>query len=407
MDTAGEAATLRAGLVEGLRARGVIRHEEIAQAFAAVPREHFIPEVAREQGLDAVYHDEAIVTKKDDRGMPLSSSSQPAMMAEMLELLATTPGQRVLVVGAGTGYNAALLAHLVGPTGRVTTIEVDPQLAQRALDALDACNAIGSEVEVVVGDGRAGVLDAAPYDRIIVTACADQVSRPWLEQLTEAGRIVLPLRLDPDADAIQVIPALERHGSTLRSVDMTWGGFMPLHGGDGGWRGSPARLGASRLASGEHSSLASISGAGLERLSDHAARAVLADVLREPNPPRGRGSTALDGHTPLILIFLLSAIPARRRVWLRDADRYGIGLVDRRGRGLAAVCTQSTRSEPSALEPSSARWRLDAFGAGDDACHELLAVLAGWRELQRAGRRTLAISARPDGDAMALALEWH
>ena len=444
-------ALLRARLVEALRARGAIRCEQIAQAFAAVPREHFIPDIARDQGLEAVYRDEAFVTKKDRRGMPLSSSSQPGLMAEMLELLAAAPGQRVLEVGAGTGYNAALLARLVGPGGHVTTIDVDPQLARRAQQALRAISGPGgpgagdlrvrgfdgvagedragtvdsgagedragqldsgagrcAHVDVVVGDGRAGRVNGARYDRIIVTACADQVSRHWMEQLTEAGRLVLPLRLDPDADALQVIPAFERRGDALHSIGMTWGGFMPLHGGDGGWKGPQARLAANRLASGNVRPLVSISGAGLQRLSDHAARAVLADALRQHRPPRAHGSTPLDrGHTPLILIFLLSVIPAARRVWIRSGARHGIGAVDRRGRGLAAVSSQSTWSSSSPEGSARARWRLDSYGAGGDAGEELLAALQTWRRLQRAGRMTLAITARPAGEVMRVRYEWR
>ncbi len=437
-------AILRARLVEALRARGAICCEQIAHAFGAVPRERFIPDIARDQGLEAVYRDEAFVTKKDARGTPLSSSSQPGLMAEMLELLAAAPGQRVLEIGAGTGYNAALLARLVGPAGHVTTIDVDPQLAQRARQALRASGhsveaaetvvgdgraspidvavgdgraspidlAVGdgraSPIDVVVGDGRAGPVNGARYDRIIVTACADQISRQWLEQLTEAGRLVLPLRLDPDADAIQVIPAFERRGSTLHSLGMTWGGFMPLHGGDGGWRGPHARLAANRLASDNNCPLVSITGAGLQRLSDQAARAVLADVLRDRQPPRAHGSTPLDrGYTPLILIFLLSAIPADRRVWIRNGGRHGIGVVGRRGRSLAAVSSPSTWSWPSPEAPTSARWRLDSYGAGEDAGEELLAALHVWRKLQRAGRRTLVITARPAGDVMRVQYEWR
>ena len=126
------AARLRDGLVSELRSRGVIRSEAIAAAFATVPRERFIPEVVAEQGLEAAYQDRAFPTKHDGQGMPISSSSQPAIMAEMLELLELAPGQRVLEVGAGTGYNAAVLSQLVGAQGVVTTIDIDPEIVGRA-----------------------------------------------------------------------------------------------------------------------------------------------------------------------------------------------------------------------------------------------------------------------------------
>ena len=98
-----DSGDLRAALVSELRKGGTIRTVAVASAFSEVPRELFIPEVAAEGGLEKVYRDEAHVTKKDSRGMALSSSSQPAMMAEMLELLELEPGHRVLEIGAGTG----------------------------------------------------------------------------------------------------------------------------------------------------------------------------------------------------------------------------------------------------------------------------------------------------------------
>ena len=243
---------LRDGLVSELRSRGVIHSEAIAAAFAMVPREHFIPEVVAEQGLEAAYQDRAFPTKHDRQGMPISSSSQPAIMAEMLELLELAPGQRVLEIGAGTGYNAAVLSQLVGAEGRVTTIDIDPEIVGRAKRALGDA---GYRADVRQGDGRAGFAKHQPYDRIIVTASADQLQPAWLEQLAEGGRIIVPLRLDPDADAIQLIPVFERRGQWLRSLETTSGGFMPLHGGDGGWRSPPASLTAARHRPGKHSAV--------------------------------------------------------------------------------------------------------------------------------------------------------
>jgi protein-L-isoaspartate O-methyltransferase len=96
----------------------------------------FVPEVAAHCGLEAVYRDEAIVTKHDAHGVPVSSSSQPAIMASMLERLDLREGQRVLEVGTGTGYNAALIAEIVGPRGDVVSVELDPDLARRARSVL-------------------------------------------------------------------------------------------------------------------------------------------------------------------------------------------------------------------------------------------------------------------------------
>src|SRR5207245_8733647 len=102
---------LRAALVETLRSKGCLRSPAIADAFATVPRHLFVPEVS----VGEAYRDRWIATKRLADGEVVSSSSQPEIMAVMLEQLDVRPGQRVLEIGAGTGYNAALLAHLVGP----------------------------------------------------------------------------------------------------------------------------------------------------------------------------------------------------------------------------------------------------------------------------------------------------
>ena len=149
----------RRSLTAALRAKGALSDRRVEEAFEAVAREHFLPETIADGGLEAVYRDEAILTMRSAQGMPLSSSSQPAVMARMLELLDVQPGDRVLEIGAGTGYNAALLAHLAGPSGRV--VSIDPELARKARRALrDA----GAHARIVAGDGRDGYAAGAPFD---------------------------------------------------------------------------------------------------------------------------------------------------------------------------------------------------------------------------------------------------
>src|SRR5687768_15775037 len=108
-----DAATLRDQLVATLRERGLLRDPAIERAFRSVPREVFVPGVP----LAQVYADDAIMTKTEN-GVGVSSSSQPAIMAIMLAQLDPRPGLRVLEIGAGTGYNAALLRELVGDAGQ-------------------------------------------------------------------------------------------------------------------------------------------------------------------------------------------------------------------------------------------------------------------------------------------------
>jgi protein-L-isoaspartate O-methyltransferase len=152
------AARLRGRLVRELSRSGDVCSGRVADAIGEVPRELFVSDIAASRGLEVVYRNEALAAKTDARGRWLSSSSQPSIMAIMLEQLELELGHRVLEIGAGTGYNAALLRHIVGPGGHVATIEIDPQLARRARSALQHA---GYAARVLVGDGREGSLPGA------------------------------------------------------------------------------------------------------------------------------------------------------------------------------------------------------------------------------------------------------
>lgn len=137
--------------------------------------------------------DEAIVTQVDDGAcdmgvQPTSSSSAPSVMREMIDALDVGTGMRVLEIGTGTGYNAALLGEIAG-SENVTTVEVDAQIADHARHALKGA---GFPVTVITGDGIAGYPENAPYDRIIVTASVRDVPYAWVRQSTAGGRILMP-----------------------------------------------------------------------------------------------------------------------------------------------------------------------------------------------------------------------
>jgi len=147
------------------------------------------------------------------------------MVAMMLEQLAAQPGEKILEAGAGTGYNAALMAGIVGQTGHITTIDVDQDLVQSAREHLAAAG-VGN-VDVVLRDGALGYPKGAPYDRIIATVGAFEVPGAWLDQLTPTGRLVVPLRLRGTCSRSIIF---ERHASGWRGQGGQLAVFMPLRG---------------------------------------------------------------------------------------------------------------------------------------------------------------------------------
>ena len=141
---------LNQALVDELKSMGCIQTPRVEAAFQAVLRHRFIPETP----LEEVYSNRVILTKQDQNGQWISSSSEPAIMAIMLEQLDLEPGQKVLEIGAGTGYNAALMAHIVGETGQVVTIDIDDDLVEAAQAHL--LRAGFDHVQVTCADGGYG-----------------------------------------------------------------------------------------------------------------------------------------------------------------------------------------------------------------------------------------------------------
>jgi protein-L-isoaspartate(D-aspartate) O-methyltransferase len=184
-----ELAQMRERLATRVIAANKIGSERVAAALHAVPRHLFLPG----QPPEVAYLDDAIVTKRDATGQPISSSSQPAIMAIMLDQLDLAPGHRVLEIGAGTGYNAALISHIVTPSGRVTSVDIDSELVEAARAHL--ASAGYSDVTIACADGAEGYPGHAPYDRIIATVGVSDLAPAWLEQAVPDARIVVPLDL--------------------------------------------------------------------------------------------------------------------------------------------------------------------------------------------------------------------
>jgi protein-L-isoaspartate(D-aspartate) O-methyltransferase len=217
---AGDAIVLNEALVDDLKQKGLIKTPRVEAAFRAVPRHLFLPGVS----LEEVYSDRAISAKQDPEGKWISSSSQPAIMAIMLEQLGLDPGHKILEIGTGPGYNAALMAHIVGETGQVVTVEIDDDLVRAARQHLAAAGF--EQVQVLCADGGYGAPDAAPFDRIILTVGAPDITPSWWNQLKSDGRLVLPLLLRGSMKSI----AFEQAGDHLASLSVTDCGFIPLRG---------------------------------------------------------------------------------------------------------------------------------------------------------------------------------
>lgn len=198
---------LRSVMVDRLVEHRIVSTTAVESAMRTVARHQFVP------GIDPrlAYADEAIALKRH-HGVVVSSISQPAMVASMLEMLEVEKRSKVLEIGTGSGYNAALLAELNGLQGLVVTIDVDRVLSGLAAVHL-ARNGYDS-VEVHAADGHDGWPQAAPYDRIIVTASVETPEESWIEQLAEGGRMVVPLSREQVAVAfVKINGGLERSDS--------------------------------------------------------------------------------------------------------------------------------------------------------------------------------------------------
>jgi protein-L-isoaspartate(D-aspartate) O-methyltransferase len=196
-----------------LRGRDVV-DERVLAAMGRVPRELFVPEKLRDRAYD-------------DAALPIGDGqtiSQPYMVARICEALSLTGVERVLDVGTGSGYQAAVLAELAA---EVDTIERIPRLAERARANLEAAGY--GRVSVHVGDGSRGLPDRAPFDAIAVAAAAPELPRTLYEQLEPRGRLVVPVGRR-GMQRLEVIVRSPEGPAVLRSVPCR---FVPLLGAEG------------------------------------------------------------------------------------------------------------------------------------------------------------------------------
>ncbi|MFS8197215.1 methyltransferase domain-containing protein [Streptomyces sp. CWNU-52B] len=234
------AAMARAALVREIGASGAWDADPAwREAFASVPRHLFVPYYyvgvpggherrwcedpsprRREEWLRGAYADTPLATRLRD-GELLSSSSQPSLMAKMLAELAVRDGDAVLEIGAGTGYNAALLSYRLGDE-RVTTVDLDPEITESARRHLAAA---GHHPAVVTGDGARGCPERAPFDRVVATCALSSVPGAWLAQCRPGARILAPFATG--LIDLRVRDAGHAEGRFLHTPAY----FVPLRGG--------------------------------------------------------------------------------------------------------------------------------------------------------------------------------
>ncbi|ADV65384.1 protein-L-isoaspartate(D-aspartate) O-methyltransferase [Desulfurococcus mucosus] len=207
-------------VVEGLRSLGYIRSEKTARALLRVPREAFLPPQLREYA----YYDTPLPI---GYGQTISAIHMVAIMTDELD---PEPGDKVLEVGTGSGYQAAVLAEIVarsdpGRKGHVYSVERIPELAEYARTRLREAG-YGDDVTVVVGDGTLGLPGEAPFNRVIVTAATPAVPPPLIDQLADGGRLVAPVG---DRFSQRLVIVEKKGGSITKRYGMECV-FVPLIG---------------------------------------------------------------------------------------------------------------------------------------------------------------------------------
>lgn len=243
--------SLRTAFLDELVASGTVRDPEWLAAFRDIPRDDFVPyyftqrpgepgwllvERPSAEWLEGVYSPRALITQIDGEndnaeharsgrvnGIATSSSSAPSLMALMLQALDTIEGHRVLEVGTGTGYNAALLCHRLGPDN-VTSIDVDAGLTSRAREQLAAFDFFPY---LEATDGTSGCWGRAPFDRIISTVGLARVPSSWINQTALGGKILVPLDLAGRAGLLALL-TVYAGGKAEGPFLPDYGGFMPV-----------------------------------------------------------------------------------------------------------------------------------------------------------------------------------
>lgn len=201
-------------LIDWMKENGSLRSKRVEEAFKKIDRKYFVPE----RLLSEAYKDYPLPI---GHGQTIS---QPSTVAIMTEALDVKKGQKILEVGGGSGWQAALLGYLVGSKGKVFTVEIDERLVEFARKNVKKVGL--KDVEIIHGDGGLGFEEKAPYDRVLITAAAPEVPEPLKRQIKDGGRLVAPI-----GSFTQKVLAFEKIGEDLVvKEDLGYFRFVPLRG---------------------------------------------------------------------------------------------------------------------------------------------------------------------------------
>jgi len=210
-------AAVRAAFLETPRHRFVQRYRSDPSTWHDVDENN-------EPQLAVLYENRPLVLAADGDKV-VSTISQPSLVLDMIDRLRLEPGHSVFELGTASGWNAALMAHVVGPTGSVTSVEILPELAESAAQLM---RELGRDnVRVIHGDGGDGFAAAAPYDRAIFTAGTHDLPRAFYDQLKDGGLLLVVLKLKGGGDTLFL---LRKVGDHFESIEASPCGFVPLTG---------------------------------------------------------------------------------------------------------------------------------------------------------------------------------
>lgn len=231
--------------VTAFKKSGAIQSEAVERAFRRVERHRLVedfyvwkvrfesgdyrtvshdPNNPTEENLRTIYSIDPLITRLGKDRRPTSSTSMPGLVAQMLELLQLGEGHKILEIGAGTGYNAALMSEIVGSQDLVVTVDIQPEVVEQCRRLL-ASSGFG-DIRVINADGFFGAPDHAPFDRLVATVACPDLSPHWVDQLANDGSMVIPLYQGGACPLMRV----RKQNATVNAEVVGFSGFMPIQG---------------------------------------------------------------------------------------------------------------------------------------------------------------------------------